>query len=73
MIVRRAGDVIRRWWSAEGRRPQDARSGVPAALPVCGSDVERVEARAVAHRRSYSAARSARGVEALRFPPRAGR
>jgi DNA ligase (NAD+) len=50
VVIRRAGDVIPEVVKViVERRPADAREvQLPAACPVCGSDVERVEGEAVA-------------------------
>lgn len=50
VFIRRAGDVIPEVVSVVGdRRPKGARKvSLPAACPVCGSDVSRVEGEAVA-------------------------
>ncbi|XNM79227.1 hypothetical protein ACLK1U_13765 [Escherichia coli] len=50
VVIRRAGDVIRRWLtSCFLERQEDTREVVfPTHCPVCGSDVERVEGEAVA-------------------------
>ncbi|MGO5000070.1 NAD-dependent DNA ligase LigA [Oceanisphaera sp. W20_SRM_FM3] len=50
VIIRRAGDVIPQVAAVVlERRPQDARSIVfPAACPVCGAEIERIEGEVVA-------------------------